>query len=126
MRNLIGVNSGGLRPIETPHMPAMSVRGFIKPANGNATALLEIKELNRSFLVEVGTEIPVMVTGRVTPVGQAELTGLAGLAGQGKPPPAPVAADSQEQSQIILKVTKVTKEGVTIQTNVLSQSLIIR
>jgi len=119
LRSLIGVNPG-LKRAEIPRLPAMSLRGFIQPHGGPPQALLEITELNRVFLVQEGTEIPITVAGRVSPVGRAELTGL----GAGKPAGSESGVDAQ--SQIILTVVKVSGEGVTVKAGLMAQTLIIR
>jgi hypothetical protein len=80
--------------------------------------------LNRVFLVQKGTEIPVMVQGRLSPLGRNELTGLAG---SGDASSAAGRNDNaNEQSQIILEVLKVTNEGVTVKAGLLAQTIIIR
>src|SRR5580704_14327914 len=93
LRALIGVNPVGLKRAEVPRLPTMSLRGFVRPHGQQPLALLEMAELNRIFLVQVGTEIPITVAGRLSPVGRGELTGLA------KAPAAPVRA-TEGQSQI--------------------------
>ena len=122
LRTLIGVNPVGLKRVDVPRMPAMTLRGFIQPRGQPPLALLEIAELNRVFLVKVGTEIPINVAGRVTPVGRGELSGLNTQNKQN----APVARTNEGQSQIILKVLKVSGEGVTVEAGLLAQTIIIR
>jgi hypothetical protein len=121
LRALIGVNPG-LKRAEIPRLPAMSLRGFVQPHGGPPQALLEISELNRVFLVQEGTEIPITVAGRVSPVGRAELTGL----GAAKTGGSDAAADAQGQSQIILTVVKISNEGVTVKAGLMAQTMIIR
>ena len=125
LRDLIGINHDFTR-VEMGNMPEMSMRGFIQPGNPAKlpTALLEIKQMKRLFLVQEGTEIPVMVTGRVTPVARNELSGLHGDA-KAAATPSP-ASDSQQQSQIILKVVKVSAEGVIVKAGLQAQTIIIR
>ena len=85
-------------------------------------ALLEIGELNRTFLVQVGTEIPITIAGRISPLGRSELTGLGGaIKASGIR-----ANEGEGQSQIVLKVIKVTGEGVTVEAGLLAQTIIIR
>jgi hypothetical protein len=105
-----------------PHLPAMSLRGFIQPRGRTPMALLEIKDLDRQFLVQAGTEIPITVSGRVTPIGRDELSGLPG---QAKATGTAITT-SDIQSQIIMKVIKVSSEGVTIETGLMAQSIIVR
>ena len=124
LRSLIGVNPG-LKRAEIPRLPAMSLRGFVQPHGGPPQALLEISELNRVFLVQEGTEIPITVAGSISPVGRAELTGL----GRQRLPakaPTPQAHDAQGQSQIILTVVKISNEGVTVKAGLMAQTMIIR
>ena len=123
LRDLIGITHDFAR-VEMGNMPEMSMRGFIQPKNPEkpAIALLEIKQLKRLFLVHEGTEIPVMVTGRVTPVARNELAGL-GDTSKAAPPP---VNDAQQQSQIILRVVKVSAEGVTVKAGLMAQTIIIR
>ena len=121
LRSLIGVNPG-LKRAEIPQIPAMSLRGFIQPHDRLPQALLEITELNRVFLVQEGTEIPITVAGRVSPVGRDELTGL----GVAKPAGGNTGPDAQGQSQIILTVVRITGEGVTVKAGLLAQTIIIR
>lgn len=121
LRELIGVNPG-IKLVEMPHMPVMSLRGFVQGRGQQPMALLEIKDMDRSFLVQAGTEIPIMVTGRVTPIGHDE---LGGLQNDGKAPAAPVTA-TDVQSQIILKVVKVSGEGVIIKTGLMAQTIVVR
>ena len=124
LRTLIGVNPVGLKRVEVPRMPAMSLRGFVKTSGQPPLALLEITDLNRVFLVKVGTEIPLTIAGRISPIGRNELTGLGG---PGRTPAAPAnAGDGREQSQIILKVLKVSGEGVTVEAGLLAQTIVIR
>ena len=124
LRTLIGVNPVGLKRVDIPRMPTMSLRGFVQPHGGLAVALLEIAELNRIFLVQVGTEIPILVPGRISPVGRAELTGLIS---PGKfPTTQPRSPEGKEQSQIVLKVLKVSNEGVLVEAGLLGQTIIIR
>jgi hypothetical protein len=123
LRALLGVNPG-LKRADIMRLPTMSLRGFIKPKGQPPMALLEIAELNRNFLVQAGTEIPVTVQGRVNPVGRSELTGLSG---PNKTPAAPARpVDATEQSQIILKVVKVSSEGITVEAGLLDQTITVR
>jgi hypothetical protein len=122
LRELIGVNPVGLKRVDVPRMPAMSLKGFVRMKGQEPMALLEIAELNRVFLVQVGTEIPITVAGRVAPVGRSELSGLAGAS---KAPAAQIR-QSEGQSQIILKVLRVSGEGVTVEAGLLAQTIIIR
>ncbi|MGA2499958.1 MAG: hypothetical protein ABSH20_19645 [Tepidisphaeraceae bacterium] len=120
LRWLLGVNPGTKR-VDLPHMPAMSLRGFIKPDGAKPLALLEVAEANRVFLVQVGTEIPITVAGRIAPAGHGELSGL------DDPSKTPVAVTrGGEQSQIILKVLKISEEGVVVEAGLLAQTMIIR
>lgn len=124
LRDLIGINHDFTR-VEMGNMPEMSMRGYVQPADPRKppTALLEITQMKRLFLVQVGTEIPVMVTGRVTPVARNELSGLHEDV---KPAAPPAPADSQQQSQIILKVVNVTAEGVVVKAGLQAQTIIVR
>lgn len=122
LRALIGVNPVGLKRTEVPRLPAMTLRGFIQPQGHPASALLEISELNRVFVVQVGTEIPITVAGRINPVGRGELTGLNGA----QRPAQPQGNANDGQSQVILKVLKITSEGVTVEAGLLAQTIIIR
>jgi len=122
LRELIGVNPAGLKRVELPRIPTMTVRGYINANGRGPTALLEITELNRVFLVHEGTEIPIMVQGRITPLGRSELTGLVDQAR----PANSAGENAGEQSQIILTVLKVSNEGVTVKAGLNSQTLIIR
>jgi len=121
LKTLIGVNSSGVRPQDLPKLPAMSLCGFVQPRNGTAWALLRIEDLNRTFLVQQGTEIPVTVQGRVSPIGRSELVGLGPSAAA--PPP---AQDNNAQSQIIFKVTRVSDEGVTVEAGLIDQTIVVR
>jgi hypothetical protein len=122
LRNLIGVNPVGLKRVDVPRMPAMSLRGFIQPRGQPPLALLEIAEMNRVFLVKVGTEIPITVPGRVAPIGRAELSGL----NAPNKTAAPATRSTDGQSQIILKVLKVSSEGVTVEAGLLAQTIVIK
>ena len=123
LRELIGVRSG-LRRVDVQRVPAMSLRGFVQPHGMPPMALLEITDLKRVFLVQVGTEIPYTVSGKVYPLGRNELTGLAGVPSRAPAPPRP--ADEREQSQVILKVVKVSVEVVTVETGLMSQTIVVR
>jgi hypothetical protein len=121
LKQLIGVNSSGLRGVELPKLPAMSLSGFALLGDGSARALLEITDLNRTFLVRIGTKIPITVPGRVSPIGRSELVGL----GQAVSAAAP--ADSNNvQSQIILEVIDISPEGVTVKAGLIDQTIIVR
>ena len=129
LRDIIGIKTGELSRVEVPRLPAMSLRGFVKPRNGSALALLEIAESSapnsaRTFLVKVGTEIPVTVSGSVAPIGRGELSGLNGAPNTPAQPPRPES--SSEQSQIILHVIKVTAEGVIVEAGLLDRTITIR
>ena len=122
LRSLIGVNTGGLKRVEVPaKLPAMTLRGFLQPSGQPAIALLELAELNRIFVVQVGTEIPITIAGHVTAAGHGELTGLGGAVKAEAP-----AVDPSGQTQIILKVLKVSSEGVTVEAGLLAQTIVIR
>lgn len=123
LRMAIGINPTGLRRVDVPRVPSMTMRGYVQPRGSEPMALLEITESNRIYLVQKGTQIPVTVTGKVSPIGHAELTGLSDAA---KPAAAPSPADDKEQSQIILKVVGVSREGVTVETGTLAQTMVIR
>ena len=120
LRSLIGVNAGGAKRTEGPRLPVMSLRGFVKPHGQSPLALIEIAEFNRTFLVQVGSEIPITIASRLLSAGREELTGLSGSSKSGP------ARSADSQSQIILKVTKVNSEGVTVEAEQLGQVLIIR
>jgi hypothetical protein len=124
LRSLIGVNPTGLRHVDVPQVPSMALRGYIQQGN-RAMALLELTDLKRIFLVQEGTEIPVTVSGTVTPTGHGELTGLDDLSkpndNQNNNAPA-----QQTQSQIILKVLRISDEGVTVTAGMERQTIIIR
>jgi hypothetical protein len=125
LKQLIGVTPAGLQPVELQKLPVMSLRGFVQPSDGGQPrALLEINELDRSFLVQVGTEIPVTMQGRLSPIGHNELTGLPQAGGEAAPPP-PQQQDAG-QSQIILKVLRVTPQGVTVRAGLIDQTIVIR
>lgn len=124
LRTLIGVNPHGLKRAEVPRLPPMTVRGFVQPHGQPPLALLEIGDSNRTFLVQIGTEIPITVVGRISPVGRSELTGL-NAPGKSLVPQVRTA-DGQEQSQVILKVIKVSGQGVTVEAGLLSQTIIVR
>ena len=124
LRALIGVNPGSVKRVDVPKLPAMTLRGFAQPRGQPSIALLEIAELNRIFLVHVGTEIPIMVQGRLNPLGHSELTGLSGA--KSVDTQVRNGADPSGQSQIILKVLRVTGEGVTVEAGLLAQTIIIR
>jgi hypothetical protein len=121
LRQLIGVRAPGIAPVELPKLPAMSLRGFVKTADDGTVALLEVTDLNRIFLVKEGTEIPITVQGRISPINQSELTGLGQSA-----TPAPQPDESSAQSQIILKIIKVSDEGVIVQAGLNNQTIVIR
>jgi len=121
LRALIGVNTGGLKRVEVPaKLPAMTLRGFLQPSGQPAIALLELAELKRIFVVQVGTEIPITIAGRAVAAGHGELTGLGGTKVE-----APTV-DPSGQTQIILKVLKVSNEGVTVEAGLLAQTIVIR
>jgi len=122
LRELIGVNPGGLKRVAVPRLPSMTLRGYVSPQGSTPQALLEITELNRVFLVHVGTKIPITVQGSVAPLGRSELTGLADAPGSAAAAP----NDANTQTQIILEVTEVTGEGVTVKAGLLSQTIIIK
>jgi hypothetical protein len=121
LRQLIGVRAPGIAPVELPKLPAMSLRGFVKTADDSAFALLEVTDLNRIFLVKKGTEIPITVQGRISPINQSELTGLGESA-----TPAQQPDEANAQSQIILKIIEVSDEGVIVQAGLNNQTIIIR
>jgi hypothetical protein len=121
LRQLIGVHAPGIAPVELPKLPVMSLHGYIKAAGDNSYALLEVVDLNRIFIVKEGTEIPITVQGRISPINQSELTGL----GQSSTPtnnPDTTAG----QSLIILKIIKVSEEGVLVQAGLSNQTIIIK
>jgi len=122
LRSLLGVNPVGLKRVDIPRMPALALRGYVEPRGQVPQALLEIAELNRVFLIQVGTEIPITIPGRLSPVGHTELTGLNDAA----KPAADAARQGEGQSQIILKVLKITSQGVTVEAGLLGQTIIIR
>jgi hypothetical protein len=122
LRQLIGVSPNGLQPVDLPKLPAMSLRGFINPQDGPPRALLQIDQINQTFLVEVGTEIPVTMQGRVSSRASQELVGLPNSGGA--PPPPPQNTDTQ--SQIILKVVHISAEGVTVRAGLIDQTIVIR
>jgi hypothetical protein len=127
LRTAIGVNPNGPKSVEVPKVPAMAVVGFVQPQNRPPMALLELADkqdsgLKRIYLVKVGTEIPVTVSGRISPVGRGELTGLSDAAR----PAAPVQRDdSGEETQIILTVTNVTQDGVTVKAGLLAKTIVV-
>jgi hypothetical protein len=121
LRQLIGVRGPGIAPVELPKLPAMSLRGFVKTADGSSFALLEVTDLNRVFLVKKGTEIPITVQGRISPIDQSELTGLGQSA-----TPAQQPDETNAQSQIILKIIEVSDEGVIVQAGLNNQTIVIR
>jgi hypothetical protein len=122
LKQLIGVNPSGLKRADLPKLPVMSLSGFVKPHDGPARALLQIADLNRTFLVEEGTEIPITVAGHISPIGRSELVGL----NQTAAPPAQSNNDANTQSQIILKVVRVSDEGVTVEAGLIDQTIIVR
>jgi hypothetical protein len=121
LKQLIGVNPSGLKRADLPKLPVMSLSGFVQPHNGKASALLQIADLNRTFLVEEGTQIPITVPGRISPIGRSELIGL----NQTTTPPTQ-ANDANSQSQIILKVVRVSDEGVTVEAGLIDQTIVVR
>lgn len=122
LRDLLGVNPG-MKRADLTKLPTMSLRGFVKREGQPPIALLEIAELNRDFLVQAGTEIPITVQGRVTAMGHSELTGLAA---PNKPQAAPAPADNSQESQIILRVLKVSSDGVVVETGLQDQTITVR
>ncbi|MGA3066878.1 MAG: hypothetical protein ABSF29_08540 [Tepidisphaeraceae bacterium] len=121
LRQLIGVRAPGIAPVELPKLPSMSLRGFVRTADDSACALLEVTDLNRIFLVKKGTEIPITVEGRLSPINQSELTGLGQSA-----TPAPQPDEANTQTQIILKIINVSDEGVIVQAGLNDQTIVIR
>jgi hypothetical protein len=127
LRTAIGVNPNGPKAVDVPEVPEMSVVGFVQPHDRPAMALLELadkrgSDLKRIYLVKVGTEIPVTISGRVNPVGHNELTGLSDAA---RPAPIRSDDDSGQETQIILTVTKVTQDGVTVKAGLLSKTIVV-
>jgi hypothetical protein len=127
LRTEIGVNPNGPRAVEVPKVPEMAVVGFVKPHDKPAMALLEISEkqdetTKRIYLVRVGTEIPVTITGHVSPVGHGELTGLSDAA-RPSAPENTGGDNAGDETQIILTVTKVTQDGVTVKAGLLSKTI---
>jgi hypothetical protein len=118
------VNTGAKR-VDVPRLPSMSLQGYIQAKGRPPAAVVEMKELNRVFVVRVGTEIPVTIPGRLTPLGRAELTGLAPPGSAGSQPVRPVV-NSGEQTQVILKVTKISPDGVVVEAGLLAQTIFIR
>ena len=105
----------------------MSVVGFVQPHDRPAITLLELadkrgSDVKRIYLVKVGTEIPVTISGRVTPIGHNELTGLSDAA---RPAPARPIDDANQETQIILTVTRVTQDGVTVKAGLLSKTIVV-
>lgn len=86
-------------------------------------ALLQIGDAHKVYLVQKGTEISITVAGDVTPVGKNELTGLPGP--KGSDTPAEAAPKGAQESLVILKVQKITNEGVILETG-LAQTLTVR
>jgi hypothetical protein len=127
LRTAIGVNPNGPKLVEVPKVPAMSVVGYVQPHNRPPMALLELADkqdaaLKHIYLVKVGTEIPVTISGRIFPVGRGELTGLSDAAR----PSAPVQRDDAgEETQIILTVTNVTQDGVTVKAGLLAKTIVV-
>ena len=127
LRTAIGVNPNGPKAVEVPEVPEMSVVGFVQPHDRPAMALLELadkrgSDVKRIYLVKVGTEIPVTISGRVTPIGHNELTGLSDAA---RPAPARSTDDANQETQIILTVTRVTQDGVTVKAGLLSKTIVV-
>jgi hypothetical protein len=124
LRSLIGVNPTGLRHVDVPQIPDMTVCGYIEQG-GKAMALLEITDDKRIYLVQEGTEIPVTVAGTITPTGHGELSGLDDLS-KSDNNQNPNSSPQQTQTQIILKVLKISDEGVTVTAGMERQTIIIR
>jgi hypothetical protein len=127
LRTAIGVNPNGPKAVDVPEVPEMSVVGFVQPHDRQAMALLELadkrgSDLKRIYLVKVGTEIPVTISGHVTPIGHNELTGLSDAA---RPAPVRSDNDSGQETQIILTVTRVTPDGVTVKAGLLSKTIVV-
>jgi hypothetical protein len=124
LRSLIGVNPEGMKRVDVPQIPNMALRGFVQRHGADPIALIELTDLKQLVLVHKGTEIPITVTGHVTPAGHSELPGLDDASR------VPGAADAvggpPEQSQIILKVIEVTEDGVTVTAGIERQTIFVR
>jgi hypothetical protein len=121
LKELIGVSGPGFKGVDLPKLPAMSLSGFVLLPDNTARALLNIEDLNRTFLVQIGTKIPITVQGRVSPIGRSELTGL------GQSPSAAAPADTTNtQSQIILEVVDINDQGVTVKAGLIDQTIVVR
>jgi hypothetical protein len=124
LRQLLGiVNSQGLKRVDVPQVPNMALRGFIQPHGGEPIALLELTDQKQLILVHKGTKIPITVTGHISPAGHTELAGLDD--GSRVPGTANPVSSAPEQSQIILEVTNVSPEGVTVTAGQERQPIII-
>lgn len=123
LRALIGVQLSGRRHVEVPKLPPISVQGYVHADGGDPMALLQIGDAHKVYLVQKGTEISITVAGDVTPVGKNELTGLPGP--KGSDTPAEAAPKGAQESLVILKVQKITNEGVILETG-LAQTLTVR
>lgn len=123
LRALIGVQLSGRRHVEVPKLPSISVQGYVHADGLEPMVLLQIGDGHKVYLVQRGTEIPIIVAGDVTPVGRNELTGLPGS--KGTDTPAEATSKGAQESVVILKVQRITKEGVILDTG-LAQTLTVR
>ena len=124
LRQLMGVvNPEGIKRVEVPEIPNMALRGFIKPHDGEPVALLELTDRKELIFVQKGTQIPITVSGHVQAIGHSELSGLDD--GSRVPGTVNPVSSGPEQSQIILEVTNLTAEGVTVTAGQERQSIII-